>query len=164
MDVKAVLRTYDHSRKIWWVFKKCICINKIRWDLPYRKCYSLKCLDQLFVCSFKTNVISTKSTLFKIYTIWQKDKFVKFFKTEVYTHMLNLTLMKPIPQLIDSMLYISTSFQVLQAPESWLNYCFFQPFSTFFVHFKLFSVISRQKSTKNVWKLTKNCFFHLAYS
>ena len=31
---------------------------------------------------------------------------------------------------------------------------FFQPFTTF-VHFKPFSVISRLKSTKNVWKRTK---------
>ena len=46
-------------------------------------------------------------------------------------------------------------FQVLAAPESWSNY-FFQPFSTFFVDFKPFSVISRLKSTKNIWKWTKN--------
>ena len=37
---------------------------------------------------------------------------------------------------------------------------FFQMFSTFFVHFRAFSVISRLKSTKNVWKWTKKkCFF-----
>ena len=36
---------------------------------------------------------------------------------------------------------------MLQAPKSWLNN-FFQPFSTFFVNFKPFSVISRLKSTK----------------
>ena len=35
---------------------------------------------------------------------------------------------------------ISTSFWVLRTPESWLNY-FLQRFSTFFVHFKTFSVI-----------------------
>ena len=56
------------------------------------------------------------------------------------------------------MLCILTSFRVLRAPKSWLKH-FFQPFSTFFVHFKLFSVISRLKSIKNVWKWTKNMFF-----
>ena len=35
----------------------------------------------------------------------------------------------------------------------------FQPF--FFVDFQLFSVISRLKSTKNVWEWTKKCFFHI---
>ena len=47
------------------------------------------------------------------------------------------------------LLCISTSFQVLAAPESWPNY-FFQPFLTFFEHFKPFSVILRLKSTNNV--------------
>ena len=55
------------------------------------------------------------------------------------------------------MLCISTRFWVLHAPKSWSNY-FFQPFSTFFAHFKPFSVISRLKSTKNIWKRTKNVF------
>ena len=36
---------------------------------------------------------------------------------------------------------------------------FFQPFSTFFVHFKPFSVILRLKSTKNIWKWTKKHVF-----
>ena len=35
---------------------------------------------------------------------------------------------------------------------------FFSRFSTFFVHFRAFSVISRLKSTKNVWK----CFYQLS--
>ena len=42
------------------------------------------------------------------------------------------------------LLCISTSFRVLQAPESWSNYLF----SSIFVNFKTFSVISRLKSTK----------------
>ena len=43
---------------------------------------------------------------------------------------------------------------------------FFQPFSTFFVHFKPFSVISRLKSTKNIWKWTKKkrCFVYSSKS
>ena len=53
---------------------------------------------------------------------------------------------------------ILTCFWVLRAPKSWSNY-FFQPFSTFFVHFNPFSVISHLKSTKNVWKRTKKTFF-----
>ena len=48
-------------------------------------------------------------------------------------------------------LCISTNFQVLRAPVSWLK-PFFSHFSTFFVYFKAFSVISRLKSLKNVWK------------
>ena len=36
---------------------------------------------------------------------------------------------------------------------------FFSRFSTFFVHFKAFSVISPLKSTKNVWKWTKKRVF-----
>ena len=36
---------------------------------------------------------------------------------------------------------------------------FFPPFSTFFAHFKAFSVISLLKSTENVWKWTKKCGF-----
>ena len=44
--------------------------------------------------------------------------------------------------------------------DSWLGVVYFetlfQPFSAFFLHFKPFSVISRLKSTKNVWKWT--CF------
>ena len=56
---------------------------------------------------------------------------------------------------VSRVLCILTRFQVLAAPESWSNY-FFQPFSTFFVDFKPFSVL---KSTKNVWKWTKKCFF-----
>ena len=55
------------------------------------------------------------------------------------------------------LLCILTSFWVLRAPKSWSNY-FFQLFSTFFVHFKPFSVISRLKSTKNIWKRTKKGF------
>ena len=51
------------------------------------------------------------------------------------------------------LLCISTSFWLLRAPKSWLKH-FFQPFfsrfSTFFVNFKAFSVISQLKSTKNV--------------
>ena len=50
------------------------------------------------------------------------------------------------------MLCISTSFQVLRAPESWSK-PFFQPFSSFFVQFLPFSVISRMKSTKTVRKV-----------
>ena len=41
---------------------------------------------------------------------------------------------------------------------------FFQPFSTFFVCFKPFSVISRLKSTKNVWKRTKKQFLSMPQS
>ena len=55
------------------------------------------------------------------------------------------------------MLCISTSFWVLRALKSWSNY-FFQPFSTFFVHFKPLSVISHLKSTKmnkKGWKWLK---------
>ena len=48
-----------------------------------------------------------------------------------------------------------TSFWVLRAPKSWSK-PFFSCFSTFFVHFKAFSVISRLKSLKNVWTWTKN--------
>ena len=55
-------------------------------------------------------------------------------------------------------LCISTSLQVLAAPESWSNN-FFQSFSTFFFLFKPFSVISGLKSTKNIWKLTKKVIF-----
>ena len=57
-------------------------------------------------------------------------------------------------------LCILTSFWVLHAPESWSKH-FFQPFSTFFLLFKPFSVISRLKSLKNVrlkikgWKRLK---------
>ena len=46
-------------------------------------------------------------------------------------------------------------FLVLCAPEIWLKH-FFQPFSTFFLLFKPFSVISRLKSLKNIWKWGKN--------
>ena len=52
------------------------------------------------------------------------------------------------------LLCISTSFRVLRALKSWSNY-FFQQFSSFFVHFLPFSVISCLKSTKNFWKWTK---------
>ena len=55
------------------------------------------------------------------------------------------------------MLCISTIFRVLYASESWSNY-FFQSFSTLFVHFEPCSVISRQKSTKNIWKWTKTWY------
>ena len=54
----------------------------------------------------------------------------------------------------DGLLCISTSFWVLRAPKSWSKH-FCQPFSNFVVHFKAFTVISRLKSTKNVWKRTK---------
>ena len=47
------------------------------------------------------------------------------------------------------LLCILTSFWVLRSPESWSKY-FFQPFSSFFVHFKHFSVISCLKSPKNM--------------
>ena len=53
-------------------------------------------------------------------------------------------------------LCILTSFWVLHAPKSWLK-IFFSHFSTYFVHFKAFSVISRLKSTNNVWKWTRFC-------
>ena len=53
------------------------------------------------------------------------------------------------------LLCISTSFQVLRAPESWLKH-FFQLFTTFFVHFKPFSVISRLKSRRKVLKKRLN--------
>ena len=43
------------------------------------------------------------------------------------------------------LLCISTSFWVLRAPKSWLKH-FFQPFSTFFLHFKLFSVYIRNEA------------------
>ena len=56
------------------------------------------------------------------------------------------------------MLCILTSFWVLCTPKSWSNY-FFQPFSTFCVHFKPFSVISGLKSTKTIWKRTKKRVF-----
>ena len=59
-----------------------------------------------------------------------------------------------------NVLCISTSFQVLAAPESWLNY-FFQTFSTFLIYFKTFSVISHLKSTKDVWKEHKKMWFCL---
>ena len=48
------------------------------------------------------------------------------------------------------------AFRCLQHLKAGWN-TFFQPFSTFFVHFKPFSVISRLKSKKNVWKWTKKC-------
>ena len=51
-------------------------------------------------------------------------------------------------------LCILTSFPVLCAPESWSNY-FFQPFSTFFVNFKTFSVISRPEINKKHIKMNK---------
>ena len=57
-------------------------------------------------------------------------------------------------------LCISTSFQVLAAPESWSKY-FFQPFSTFFVYFKPFSVISWLKSTKKRLKMNKKTWLCL---
>ena len=50
-------------------------------------------------------------------------------------------------------LCISTSFQVLHAPKNWLKH-FFQPFSTSFVHFKPFSVISHLKLAKTILKWT----------
>ena len=53
------------------------------------------------------------------------------------------------------MFCILTNFQVLEAPESWWNY-FFKAVFNLFVDFKPFSVISRLKSTKNVWKWKKN--------
>ena len=40
------------------------------------------------------------------------------------------------------LLCISTSFQVLRAPESWSNYFFSAVFNLFLVHFQPFSVIS----------------------
>ena len=49
---------------------------------------------------------------------------------------------------VQCLLCILTSFWVVQAPKSWSNY-FFQPFSTFFVLFKPFSVILCLRST--VW-------------
>ena len=56
------------------------------------------------------------------------------------------------------MLCILTSFWVLHALKRWLK-LFFQPFSTFFVHFKPFSVISGLKWLKSIWKWTiKNVF------
>ena len=58
------------------------------------------------------------------------------------------------------LLCISTSFWVLYALKSWSKH-FFSCCSTFFVHFKAFSVISRLKSTKNVWKWTKKMWFCL---
>ena len=50
------------------------------------------------------------------------------------------------------------AFGCCRNPKAGLN-TFFLPFSTFFVHFEPFSVISRLKSTKNVWKETKIIFF-----
>ena len=58
------------------------------------------------------------------------------------------------------LLCISTSFWVLRPPESWSKY-FFQLFSTFFVHLKLFSVILCLKSPINMWKWMFFCFFYL---
>ena len=49
------------------------------------------------------------------------------------------------PYMLVGVLCITTSFQVLRAPESWSNY-FFQLFSTFFVHSKISVEVSDPKS------------------
>ena len=54
------------------------------------------------------------------------------------------------------------AFRCLQHLKAGWN-IFFSSFSTFFVHFKAFSVISRLKSTKNVWKWTKKTWFFLLF-
>ena len=52
-------------------------------------------------------------------------------------------------RLVPCVLCILTCSWVLRAPESWSK-PYFSRFSTFFVHFKAFSVISRLKLTKNI--------------
>ena len=61
-------------------------------------------------------------------------------------------------QLNICLLCISTSFWVLRSTQKLVK-LLFRPFSTFFVHFKLFSVISHLKSTKKHVKISKKKVF-----
>ena len=55
------------------------------------------------------------------------------------------------------------AFGCCEQPKAGRN-TFFEPFSTFFVHFKPFSVISHLKSRKNIWKWTKNSIFPFLFT
>ena len=81
------------------------------------------------------------------YTILTRQKCLKRIKSGSYIKSLNWLLVR-----FMCSYYLNTKHLLCIS-----NY-FFQPFSTFFQHFKPFSVISRLKSTKNVSKRTKKRF------